>query len=756
MSLLRPQPKEKKPNLFQRAVGGLSKFGSQIIAGPKERVQAVAKSIKTRSLTPLKESFNKQNKQIAEQFNSKSPAGLINIVASFNTFGENVTKGGPRTGEVLTHEVAPEIAPKKPSLLRDVQKQVEPALNIIKHEGAAGEELAGKITTAADVGEVQAGKRIAALQAAPKLNRTEAFNLKDVLEGTAEPVNSNVAKAATVIKKQLDSIVQEAQQADVLVKRKVTLQPGADTTGLTNLQREALAAGKEVKATIKTPFQGLPDYFPHIIPNTEALSKGAIRTDVVENLVRTGTSKTLTEAEKFVDAYRNFIDTGQRQDSLLKYMTETGQAKNEADALANLQQFRNRTIKRQGSLEYSRQIDLPFYDPNPNRVIPQYLVSTSKRLAEIKQFGQNQEVVNKLINDVRKAGGNADQVRKVVDRILGIVNSTSPAKRLSSFLRTLQGFKLGLASIPNATQGVLNSLLKGDLQALGAGLKGLLTKEGRLFGLESGATLESTLNEITNETGALKTFLKATGFSATEKANRIIAANAGKYFGERMFTKALKGNTRAIEALKELGVSIEGKTALTGDDILMMAKKFSDITQFRSRPQDLPFFASTDAGKIFFQFKNFIYGQTRLLYNTTLKEFRAGNFGRGTRNVLILATLFPLTGEAIADIRSYITGKKRTPTGFGRWLDDIAQTGAMGAVWDSIQAAKFQKGLEYLVGPTLADAGELLNAFGASNKVTAVGRFIAKKLPIIGSRVSSSLFPTKTATKKRVPSKLRR
>ena len=534
-------------------------------------------------------------------------------------------------------------------------------------------------------------------------------------------------------------------------------------TGLTPFQREQLEMGRRVVATIEKPFAPRENFYPHVIPNAEALRKGSAREDVLNNLVRLGIKKSPQEATSFLDDYIGFIETGAKKQSLLDYMVATGQSKNEAEALANLQRFRRRTIKRQGSLEFAREVDLPFYDPDPLRVIPSYVAGSSMRLAQIGEFGQDQRIINNLINKIRKAGGDekANTIRYGVDRILGVINDgqTGVAKT-SRLLRTLQGFKLGLAAIPNVTQGALNSLLAGDLRAAAYGVGRLFTKAGKQFALRSGATLDSVINEMSREAGAsgkiLRTFLKSTGFTGTEKMNRIIAANAGLSYGRRLFSSLLKNPNHRLgrQMLSELGVDVDkalARGSLAEDELLVMGKKFSDMTQFRARPQDLPLFASSPQGKVFFQFKNFIYNQTRLVYRTTIQELRNKNFGRATRNFLILATIFPVVGNVIRQVRNIVTGREEESEGFKKYFESIASVGALGIFGDAISSARYGRATEFLVGPTVGEFGEMIEIL-ASGKLERLEKFGLRRIPFIGQILSQRVFPSKSKKKKLAPS----
>ncbi len=613
-----------------------------------------------------------------------------------------------------------------PSAFRAALDFLRPAESRIADQGEAGAKLSKLLGKAQDEGEVAAGKRIVALRDSGllELSKQDQANLVDVLEGRADPASDAVKKAFEGIRGVTDEIAGEAEKSHVRVKEKRTAMPGEDLpegAKLTGKQQDMLAAGKKVPYAYIRPFRRRDNFYPHVIPSTEALKSGAIRQDVIDNLVRLDVRPGAESAARFLEEYRAFVDKGGRSESLEKFLVDSGQAKSRGEAFMLLTRFRKRHIRRQGSLEYSRQVDLPFYDPNPGRVLPPFVHSASLRLAQIQEFGQANEMVNHLVRQISEAGAHPKKVAKVrlmVDRALRMVEEPdADSAKLSRTLRMLQGFKLGLSAIPNVSQGALNSLLASDLRSTLAGAKGLMSKEGRRFAMQSGASLEGVVNEMVNyaggENAALSKFLKGVGFTATEQANRIFAANAGVTYARRMLDR-LKANPqdgRALKVLDELGLDTETllkKGKIGGDDALMAAKKFSDLTQFRADAKDLPLFASTPTGKVFFQFKQYIYGQTRLLHREVVEEFSAGRFGRGTRALLVLGVVFPMAGEVIQDLRSMITGKKRDSDALKRYFDDMAATGALGVLQDAVSAAAYGRLAEWIVGPT---GGEAIETF---------------------------------------------
>jgi hypothetical protein len=656
----------------------------------------------------------------------------------------------------------------KPSAFWAAIDFLRPVESRIASEGQAGKKLSSLLAKAQDAGEVAAGKRIVKLWDSGlfELDKAGLENLHDALEGRADPANAAIRKAFDAVREISDEIALEAETAKVQVKEKRTAIPGEELPAeakLTGRQKDLLAMGRKVPYTLVRLFRRRVDFFPHIIPSTEALKSGAIRKDVIDNLVRQGIRPDAESAAKFVDAYREFIDKGGRSAILEKYLVESGQALGRSEAFWLLNRFRKRHIRRQGSLEYSRQVDLPFYDPNPVRVLAPWVHSTSMRMAQIREFGQGNDLVNHLVREIDKAGGNAPKARMMVDRVLRMIEEPdTDGAKLSRTLRALQGFKLGLSAIPNVAQGALNSLLASDLPSTLAGAKGLLTKKGRRFAMESGASLEGVINEMVQYAGggdtglnqALSKFLKGVAFTATEQANRIFAANAGITYARRMLSrlKANPENGRARKVLEELGLDADAllkKGAIEGNDALQAAKKFSDLTQFRADPKDLPLFASSNAGKVFFQFKQYIYGQTRLLHREVVEEFAAGRFGRGARALVVLGIVFPMAGEVIQDLRSLITGRKRPTKALERYFDDLGAVGSLGVLQDLFTSAKYGRAGEWAVGPT---GGEVIETIENATRDVQSGKPLSeprksallkqafRRIPLLGPMMVNRIF----------------
>lgn len=614
------------------------------------------------------------------------------------------------------------------SVLREAVNFFAPLDVRLANEGqGAGADLMAALRRAGTRGEVRAGQRLVRLVDAKldKLTKAQRFALLDALEGRTDILQAEelVQRAFVVVRQITNEIAAEAQSLDMMVARG----DGA-----------------------KVPFLPMPDYYPHVMHThkVDALKSGPVRADVVANLTRRKIAKDRAAAEGMLDGYIAYLEGGAQPEAVLQHLVDSGQAANKADALAKMQRFRSH-VKKHGNLEFAREVNLPFYDPDPARVMPMHVAGTSIRLAQVAELGQAGQVVNREIRKIQEAGGNPDFARAAVDRIIGFADRANDnEEKLSRLLRSINGFKLGLAAIPNASQ-TINILLKADLRAFGAGWRSLLSHSGRRFAIEAGATIEPVLHESVREMAGtsryLDTYLRATGFSTVERANRIVAANAGAQYAKRMLDRAVNGKTagarrQATGALSELGIEADAAVArghLTAEEVLTAAKRMSDLTQFRARPEDVPFFASSPMGKMFFQFKSFAYNQTRLLHQSIIGELRSGNYGRAMRNLFLLGVIFPGVGELVASLRAWVRGMDRDAVGLERYLQDIMAVGGLGILADALARASWGKFAEFLTGPTPALAGDVASAgikiadprTSANEKKTAALRFVRRHAP---------------------------
>lgn len=524
------------------------------------------------------------------------------------------------------------------------------------------------------------------------------------------------------------------------------------------IQIRVPASGEE--AAKWTPFKPLENYFPKQTPPIQEL-EGRLRPWVIRNAVEDGKFATAEEAAKALDGYIEFVKKEgvgvSKTNGWVDYMVRSGQAENTVEAERIMKKmFEDQSlVKLGGSLEHARVVDNPFYNPFPDEVAPLYAMDSLTRLETIEQFGvkysgQSSADLPKLtqaIDEVRNAQGGkaADKFRKFLDVAMNRINNATDEAKFVYYMRMSQVPKLSFAQIVNVGQSVLNPLLKTDARATFMGLYKAFTNDGVSRALESGATIQSVFNEMTRATAAggnmADKWLKATGFIWTEKFNRTVSSNIGIEWAAKNFERLLRSPEKLAykTRISELGIDVEAalkRGKLSNNDLLRAAQVMAEKTQFRSRPLDLPIWASSNAGKLFWQFKNFMYNQFMFVVKDNLvNEIKAGNYGRAARNVMVLGTVFPMGGEVLQDIRSLVTQTRRPTNALERYVSDLSSVGSMALISDVIDAVRFDK-TDQLIMPTfLSSLGAIidradtpLEMFNEILKQTGVGAPIANVL----------------------------
>lgn len=220
--------------------------------------------------------------------------------------------------------------------------------------------------------------------------------------------------------------------------------------------------------------------------------------------------------------------------------------------------------------------------------------------------------------------------------------------------------------------------------------------------------------------------------------------------------KIKKDSPREYYALKELGIPVDdviSRGFMTPQEKALAAQTFVEHTQFMGQPLDLPYFASHPMGKVLFQFKTFAYQQARFINKELKTQFERKDYGRAARNLVILSTVFPMTGEVLSDIRSLITQEKRPTPGLDRYFADIFAAGTYGMYYDFWKSAEAGNTAEFALGASAGDVMRYIeNAFQAPGQIasghggTALKTFTKNILRQtgIGRPISNVMFPSQT------------
>lgn len=410
-----------------------------------------------------------------------------------------------------------------------------------------------------------------------------------------------------------------------------------------------------------------------------------------------------------------------------------------------------------GSIEYIRPVDLPFYDTNPERVLSRYIFNTNRRIAEIAAFGQHDEKLLRLLENMKKEGGDPKLAAYLIDTLSGKKMAEKAfgilSQEQSEALRGMQVItKLGLSSIANASQSVGTAMYTNirdtakNLFKYAANPKARKTMQEQA--LEWGVTMESSLSELMQGLGSdgsfkilgktiePSKFLKKTGFLAVERMNRVVSAHAAKDFLIRISKEYVANpkNKYLERTIRRLGVNpksvLRDGGILDVSKIAKAARTVEAKTQFQSGLMDIPLWWHSPEGKLVTQFKVFSYKQAQLLKEVLIDEFSRGN----PRPLITAMALMPTVGEGVKDARSILTLRKRNEKGLERLAENAAAVGAGGIFMDILQQAKFGNVDKWAMGPTISDTFKAVDAGIklAKGKTTKAENMLLRNVPIAG------------------------
>ncbi len=375
---------------------------------------------------------------------------------------------------------------------------------------------------------------------------------------------------------------------------------------------------------------------------------------------------------------------------------------------------------RSGSIRYVREVDIPekYLEWNPDKVIPEYGSRAYSDIAYSRQFGAKGELSNQLIDKIRQDGGDYQYAQSRLKEITQGWDAPEARKIMSDTALSVQTVaKLPLAQVANLAQGPINSTAyKGTFRDIIKDVRSAGSKAGREFAVKSGV-IDQSLSDIaalTDTTGKsipskfARDFLKKTGFTTTERNNRVFAANAGKNLMEREFGNLQQNpnNSLARRHLERLGIDADKalkRGYLTEEEILEGAYEFTKQTQFTANPEDRPFWANSPEGKVVYQFKSFAVGANHFIIEAILKEAKQGNVGP----LMVALTLPVIPGAFISSTKNALRGTE-DKKGIQRALEVYSSGIGLGIFYDMMVSASYGSGSVFssMAGPTLSDVGK--------------------------------------------------
>ena len=479
-------------------------------------------------------------------------------------------------------------------------------------------------------------------------------------------------------------------------------------------------------------FRSRKNYFAHYVPDVGKVRKGDLRDRILQNMVyKLKEFRTLELAEGFMDDWIAWVDAGGRikggnasnkfiQWIMKKQRVSRDEAQRIADVNFLTKKGKDKILPKFGSLERGRDLDFPVFEPDARVVLPMYTYEGVARTQLGLAFGKGEDKLNKWILSISRderispakrdaAGRELEGLFRTIFKTSEVGGATQRTQGLARGLRTVSTPLLTFAQIINVGQSSTNIPLAADFPALFYGLRQAFRQEGVVEALRTGSVLSRVISDSMYYSGGstqfASSFLRATGFGWTELFNRTVATHAGMRYFEQTALRLGKNPESKLfrRQIAELGGNVDDiilrKGKVTKDEVLIAGQVFSEKTQFLNDPASLPAWASSEWGKVMFQFKNFAFNQSILVK----EEFNK----RPIRTTLMLGTIFPMTTEVLTDIRSLVTQEKKPTKFLDRYLWNIMRGGAFGLALDILTSAQYRSLLEAGVGPGISGVAQI-------------------------------------------------
>lgn len=332
---------------------------------------------------------------------------------------------------------------------------------------------------------------------------------------------------------------------------------------------------------------------------------------------------------------------------------------------------------------------------------------------------------------------------RIVRRQLGAIDRPTVGEGLWKKAAQVQVVtKLALGAIAQPSQ-ILSAVVRTQYKgAMGNLFKTLANDPESLdFALRSGVILRGVVRHAEQSlTGGQTDFLEKVFFTQADMKSRIFGALQGASFAEnqarKLYSLSRAGTAQARtqaakieQRLVALGMDtteiVKNGGHLTQKQLLQAAQKVSSDVNFWGDSISLPEFFRSPAGRYLTMFKSFGFQQGKLFKDAIAKpavEWLASDGKRGDIGPMLrFATLTPLGGEIIADVKKLARGKdpRRMDRNVAeRVFENIANGAGFGLTADAIEATKY--GLSGTLGWA---GGPIVSEFGkAATNVAAAGR----------------------------------
>lgn len=482
---------------------------------------------------------------------------------------------------------------------------------------------------------------------------------------------------------------------------------------------------------------------------------------------------------------RGLINNPERQSPIIDKLVKDGVALNVNDAKQMLRDFMSRTSRtvyrdRPAGSEFDRAKNLTGYLRDPLKAVSQRGRHIANRIAELEIYGPKKQRVRELISlfdqsdqrdrvmELFRLTMGRDPVDEGIQKVLSKVMSfqASTSLSLSGFLNLSQPSMLALrTSIPNMAGAIFHSAFH-PRQVIAA---------ARQLGIYADLAQREVMLELAGGLGGKFTSTSLKFFTFTERVVRAIAAHAGEDWAKTIQTrlqsvtnpKELAALQRELTRLNFTESEVQrllSTKVLTPNDVKLIQWSIADQTSFLPRPgRKSEFYLTNPLGPLILQFKGFVMNTGRLLKQTIMDEWRAGNKQPALRAATVVFPTLAVMGEIPADLSALARGSDRPATDltnpkdlFVRAIDNITQIGALGlglgllTEMTGIRGARGYDVLGTLFGPTAQavetegrhPAGLLFDTNDRGRHAYELARRVVRRIPYAGPPLVGYTMPS--------------
>lgn len=591
------------------------------------------------------------------------------------------------------------------------RRTLVPVESALVKMGPAGAQLGTRMSSTIDRAMRLAADDVETIRDIAKLSLKQRINVAHVLHGDDVPMDSQVAALANTIRSRLDDVGMNAKSVELNV---YTPRSG------------------QVR-----PFALRENYYPlEYSPKTIAkyTRPGPEREFALQAIMRSEQSISRREAEAVLNRY-------------LK---------------PHLSEFRY------GHLQMAREMALPGWEEDPLKVLPQYFMRARKRIEIAREFGAQDQAMYKLTQQMAKEGYD----HKYALEAYRAFSDKEPLKlrNLAGATRTLNMLSLlsttGLVQLGQHSNIIAMTGWKNYLQGMAVAFKRQPVSQE--WAARTGSYMQELMQDLVpfGDRGLGAEWAKIIGLEPLDKANRIVAAFAGRFHADDIAAKYAKETAPKALAILERQLTqlrlspAEVKAAggvLTSAQRSIAGQQASLLTQFRGSVLDMPLAKHSSAGQFLYLFKNFAIQQTRFVARL-VQDMKEGNYAPAIRYLTATGTLTAGTGYAVStakygttvggvDIPGLLPADRAPDTaGLHKYLESMMLAGALGIAADGLRG--MANGPEmfraFILGPTANDAvgfiGRDVPELARGNPRQMMHDAL-KHTPLFGRRVAEYLVP---------------